>query len=514
MSVQKKQLPPPPPNRIFATDGTDTLTFSQMASKRDRIASSLSSRLPSDIVAGAIYGKNSVGWLLAHQVCQVMGLRFSPINWHLVSHEIEYIVNDCDADVLFFSAEYASVVAEIRSKCPRVKLWVCIDADLPGFTSLRELENASPEGAKPPPHTRKGGQIGYTGGTTGKPKGAVRSGGMDPQRAMMTLKEWGMLRMMPHPIQLVCAPLYHAMPTAWLAMGLNLGTTFVLMPKFDPVNALKAIDEHKVNGFYMPPILLKRLLQLPEATRAGFKLRTVRTILSSGAACPTSVKQGIHAMFGPVLFEIYGASELGAVTIMDPDNMLKKPLSCGKPAFGIDVILLDDKKQKVDTPRSPGEIFVKGWNIDRYHKLEAKTEEAKHGDYFSVGDVGYFDEEGFLYISDRKIDMVVSGGVNIYPAQVEEVLHQHPDVEDVAVFGLPDPEYGEKVHAAIKLAPSKEATAQSLLAWCEGKIGKFQLPRAENFSFHSENFPRTEAGKLRKKVLRAEVMARTTSSKL
>merc|ERR1712072_887088 len=148
-----------------------------------------------------------------------------------------------------------------------------------------------------------------------------------------------------------------------------------------------------------------------------------------------------------------------------------------------------------------------GSNIDRYHKLEEKTNEAKIGDFFSVGDVGYFDEDGYLYISDRKIDMIISGGVNIYPAQVEEVLHRHPDLEDVAVFGVPDEEYGERVHAALKPVGGRHVTAKAVLQWCEGKIGKFQLPRAADVSLHAEEFPRTEAGKLRKKELRSMIAA-------
>jgi len=260
---------------------------------------------------------------------------------------------------------------------------------------------------------------------------------------------------------------------------------------------------------------LKRLLQASAADKSKYDRSTVKTIMSSGAACPTSVKRGIFDMFGPVLYELYGASELGGVAIMDPENMLKRPLSCGKPATGIDVILLDDEKRRIEEPNVPGEIFAKGMNIERYHKLEAKTQEAKFGDgFFSVGDVGYFDEDGYLYISSRKIDMVISGGVNIYPAQVEEVLQGHPALEDVAVFGVPDEEYGERVHAALKPFPGRSITAEEVLEWCVGEIGKFQLPKAADITFHSEDFPRTEAGKLRKKSLRAQVLEAAERSKL
>lgn len=334
---------------------------------------------------------------------------------------------------------------------------------------------------------------------------------MDPSRAMAMMNEWGMMQMMPTPVQLVSAPLYHAMPGVWFNIGTKLGTTFVFMPKFDTKSAVEAISRYGVNGFYMPPILLKRLLQFPQEELKHHDLSSVKTIMSSGAACPSSVKQGIVETFGPVLYELYGASELGGVTIMPPEFMLEKPLSCGRPATGIDVIILDEAKQRITEPGKAGEIFAKGFTIDRYHKQEAKTQEAKFGEYFSVGDVGYFDADGFLYISDRKIDMVVSGGVNIYPAQVEEVLHKHPDIEDVAVFGVKDDNYGERVHAALKLVAGRTISAAQVLAWCDGKIGKFQLPREADVSFHTSDFPRSEAGKLRKKTLRTQVEARMKS---
>jgi len=504
-------LPAPPADRVFAVmhDGSGALTWGDMAKKRNRIAYSLAKRLPDDIIAGAIYAKNSVQWLLCNQVCGALGLRFSPINWHLVADEIAYIVNDCDADVIFFGAEFSSAIEAMRPKTPKLKAWVCMDGSVSGAISLDKLEADAPADATPPPHNRQGGTIGYTGGTSGRPKGAVREGSAtDPTKMMTMLNEWGFMRMMPAPCQLVAAPLYHAMPSAWYLIGMPLGCTFVLMAKFEATAALAAIDQYKVNGFYMPPILLKRLLQAPLEAKARFDRSSVRVIMSGGAACPSSVKQGIVGLFGPVLFELYGASELGGVTIMDPEHMLKKPLSCGKPATGIEVILLDNNRQKIEKPHVPGEIFAKGFNIDRYHKLDAKTQEAKFGDgFFSVGDVGYFDEDGYLYISDRKIDMVVSGGVNIYPAQVEEVLQAHPDLEDVAIFGVPDEEYGERVHAALKPFPGKSVSAEAVLQWCEGKVGKFQLPRIGDITFHAEDFPRSEAGKLRKKQLKAQILA-------
>lgn len=494
--------------RLFAVmaDGSRRLTYQDVVTKRNRAAAALTKLLPKDVVAGAVYSKNSPEWLLCNIICMALGLRFSPINWHLVADEIAYIVDDCDADLLFFEAAFVGTVAAFRSRVPKVSVFVCMDGAADGAHNLEDLILQAPPDATVPAHGRRGGLIGYTGGTTGKPKGALRENKpRDPKMQMAMFGEWGLGAMMPRPVQLVSAPLYHAMPGAMFAMGLAVGSSFVTMPRFDAAGALAAVDRFKVNGFFSPPILLKRLVQLPAAERAKYDVSSVKNIVSSGAACPTSVKQAVVDLFGPVLREIYGASELGGVTIMSPEDMLRKPRSCGKPATGISVVLLDSERKQITAPNVEGEIYAKGFTIDRYHKQEEKTKEAMVDDYFSVGDVGYFDEEGFLYISDRKIDMIVSGGVNIYPAEVEDVLHKHPDLEDVAVFGVADEEYGERVHAALKRAPGASVNAAQILAWCEGRVGKFKLPKEADISFHAEDFPRSEAGKIRKKQLKAQI---------
>lgn len=506
-------LPPPSVDRLCAVmaDGSDALTFGAMIVRVNRVAWALAKTAPENIVSAAIYSKNSVQWIVSRKVCTLMGLRCTPINWHLAVDEVAYIVDDCDADVVFFGADFVANVRSMQHKAPNVKTWVCMDGVMDGAAFLNDLVNQAPVDAQPPAHQRKTGMaVLYTGGSSGKPKGVVRSEGKasaTPQSRKKQLEELGALAMMPDPVQLVIAPLYHAMPTAWLSIGLTFSHTFVLMPQFDARAALKAIDTYKVTGFFAPPILLKRLLQLPPDARSQVNISSVRNIISSGAACPSIVKTGIVAMFGQVLRELYGSSELASVTIMTPEHLLKKPLSCGRPAEGVHVILLDDNRKEINEVGVAGEIFARGNTMDGYHKQAQKTQETKYGDYMSVGDVGYFDEDGFLYISDRKTDMVISGGVNIYPAAVEEVLHRHPDLEDVAVFGIADEEFGERVHAALKPRAGHRVTAREILAWCDGKIGKFQLPKEADISFHAEDFPRSEAGKLRKKALKAQVEA-------
>lgn len=500
--------------KLFAVcaDGSGPVSWTDLITQRNRIACALSQRLPEDVVAGAVYARNCPEWLVARVCMEQLGLRFSPINWHLVGHEVAYIVNDCDADVVFFGAEFASTVAAMKAETPRVKLWVSLDGVVDDAASLSDLIAEVPVDARPPAHSREGGLVGYTGGSTGKPKGAFRSSKPKaPSGPSNMIVEWGLDLMFPTQVQLVAAPLYHALPGTWLSIGMNLGSTFVCMPKFEPVLALAAIERFKVTGCFLPPILMKRLLQVPKAEKSRYDTSSLRNIMSGGAACPTSVKKGIVSMFGPVLRELYGASELGGVTIMEPETLLKKPLSCGKPCAGYDIVILDDNKKRVAEPNVPGEIFAKGGSFDGYHKNEEKTKELMYEDYFSVGDVGYFDEDGYLYISDRKSDMIVSGGANIYPIETEELLHGHEMIEDVAVFGVPDSEYGERVHACVKLVPGAVETARSILGWCDGKIAKFKLPREADVSFHADDFPRSDAGKLRKKELKQLVVGRPRS---
>mmetsp|Transcript_230 Transcript_230/g.521 ORF Transcript_230/g.521 Transcript_230/m.521 type:complete len:538 (+) Transcript_230:61-1674(+) len=509
----------PPADRLFAVmhDGSKAITWGQMIEKRDRVAHSILKHLPQLAGGGgssAIYGKNSVDWLVARQVISVLGLRFSPINWHLVADEIAYIVDDCDADLLFFGHEQLDIVKGFMPQTPKVKLHVAIDGTCPGFKSFEELYNEAPVGAKPPPIVANQSVIFYTGGTTGKPKGACRTFAPPQFKSMeeafemkkTNLEEWGADRGLPEPVQLCAAPLYHSLPLGWATMGSTIGSSFVLMKRFDAKQALGAIQRFKVTNMSVPPILLKRFLQVPEEEWKQFDISSIKAMMTGGAACATTIKEGVFKRFGPVLFELYGSSETGGVAIMPPEEMLKRPTSCGKICKAFKVMIVDDNKKQITEPGVAGEIYATGNNISGYHKLEAKTKEACMGEYMTVGDVGYVDKDNFLYISDRMIDMVVSGGVNIYPAQVEEVLNGHPAIEDIAVFGVPDEEYGERVHAAIKFAPGKSAKTEDLLKWADGKIGKFQLPKEGDFSFHSDDFPRSEAGKLRKKALRQTVL--------
>ena len=250
----------------------------------------------------------------------------------------------------------------------------------------------------------------------------------------------------------------------------------------------------------MAPTLLKRIVELPAAVRARYDVRSMQVIVVAAAPCPMRVKEEALRQFGPVLYEFYGSTELGVNTILRPEDVLRKPGSCGRAAPGLEIAILDDDGRPLPAGQ-PGELFVRRYPgvFDEYYKKPEATRETRRGEWLSVGDVAWMDEEGFVYICDRKRDMIISGGANIYPAEIEEVLHRHPAVADVAVFGVPDDDWGERVHAAVELRPNAGAGAEEIIAFARAHLAGYKAPR--EVSFHA-TLPRDAAGKLVKRVLR------------
>jgi acyl-CoA synthetase (AMP-forming)/AMP-acid ligase II len=272
------------------------------------------------------------------------------------------------------------------------------------------------------------------------------------------------------------------------------------MRKFDAEGALRAIEEHRCTTTFMAPTLLKRLVDLPADTRARYDVSSVRSIVMAAAPCPMRVKEEILAWFGPVLYEFYGSTELGVNTVLAPQDMLRKPHSCGRAAPGVELAVLDDDGRPLPAGQA-GELHVRrdAAMFEGYYKKAAATRETARGEWLSVGDVAWIDDDGFVYICDRKRDMIISGGVNIYPAEIEDVLHRHPAVEDVAVFGVPDTEWGERVHAAVQPRAGVSLNAAEIIDFCRQHLADYKAPR--EVSFHAD-FPRDTAGKLVKRHLR------------
>ena len=301
-------------------------------------------------------------------------------------------------------------------------------------------------------------------------------------------------------MHLAAGPLHHSAPGGFVQFTHVFGGCVVVMPRFDPEEALRLIARHRCTSTFMAPTLVQRLVDLPAAVRARYDVSSLRVLVVAAAPCPMRVKEAALATFGPVLYEFYGSTELSINTILRPEDVLRKPGSCGRAAPGVELAILDDAGRPVPAG-TPGELYVRrfGGMFDGYYKDAAATREAERGEWATVGDVAYVDDEGFVYICDRKRDMIISGGVNIYPAEIEDVLHRHPAIADVAVFGVPDDAWGERVHAAVLARDGAALTAQEVVDFARGRMADYKVPR--EVSFHAD-FPRDTAGKLLKRLLR------------
>jgi acyl-CoA synthetase (AMP-forming)/AMP-acid ligase II len=485
------------PDAPAVIDGERRLAWREYHEARNRLAHALADL---GLAAGehaVLYAHNSPEVLLASAAARALGVIPVPMNHRLTADEVAYILDDSDAVVVFASDAFVPMLERVRERAPRLRQVVLLgDERRPWARHLDELLAAGrPAPIDAPPGL--GGSMIYTAGTTGKPKGALRRAS-DP--AVLLPRIAALHCAAPDDVHLVAGPLYHSAPGGFALYAHMLGQTVVVMRKFDAEDALRTIARHRCTTTFMAPTLLKRLVDLPAEVRRRHDVSSMRSIVVAAAPCPMRVKEEILAWFGPVLYEFYGSTELGVNTVLGPGDMLRKPHSCGRAAPGVELAVLDDAGALVAAGQ-PGELHVRRSEgmFEGYYKNAPATQAAARGEWLSVGDVAWMDDEGFVYICDRKRDMIISGGVNIYPAEIEDVLHRHPAVEDAAVFGVPDPEWGERVHAAVQPRAGAALTAAEVMEFCRRHLADFKTPR--QVSFHSD-FPRDTAGKLVKRVLR------------
>jgi fatty-acyl-CoA synthase/long-chain acyl-CoA synthetase len=338
----------------------------------------------------------------------------------------------------------------------------------------------------------------YTSGTTGKPKGAVRQGVGDPNQSGKMLQLIGYV---PDDVFLTTGPLYHSGPGGFMSIAHALSNTVVLQRKFNAEDWLRLVDKYKVSTTFSAPTPIRLVTNLPAETKARYDLSSIKRTIANAAPWSFALKQAYLAdLPDDSLFEVYGSTELGVNTILEPQDQLRKPGSCGKAAPGVEVELYDDDGNVVTEPGVPGELFVRSKSVfATYHKAQDKYEEDRRGDWHTVGDVAYFDEEGFYYICDRKKDMIISGGMNIYPAEIEASLEAHDDILDVAVFGIPSDDWGESVHAIIVERPGSGLDEGAVVEYAREHLAGYKIPRSVSFI---DEIPRTGSGKILKRVLR------------
>jgi acyl-CoA synthetase (AMP-forming)/AMP-acid ligase II len=485
------------PDKPALVQGERVLSWREFLHARNRLAQSLAHLGLGAHEHAVIYAHNSLECLVAGAAVRALGAVPVPMNHRLTDDEVVYILDNADAAAMFVGEEFLPMAERVRARASRVRHWISIGGVRREWTvALEDLAAAgSAEGA-----TAAGGLGGsmiYTAGTTGKPKGALRHA-TDPASVVPRLHALDALD--PAHVHLVAGPLYHSAPGGFALYAHMVGNTVVVMERFDPEEALRLIERHRCTSTFMAPTLLKRIVDLPATVRARYDVSSMRSLVMAAAPCPMRVKEEVLAYFGPVLYEFYGSTELGINTVLRPEDVLAKPGSCGRAAPGIELAIVDDGGQPCTTG-TPGELLVRRYSgvFDGYYKNEAATKETARGDWLSVGDVAWMDAEGFVYICDRKRDMIISGGVNIYPAEIEDVLHRHPAIQDAAVFGVPDSEWGERVHAAIQCRAGAALSTEEVIAFCRGRLAGYKVPR--EVSFHAD-FPRDTAGKLVKRTLR------------
>ncbi|MCU1450726.1 MAG: AMP-dependent synthetase and ligase [Acidimicrobiales bacterium] len=453
----------------------------------------------------AIFMDNDPRMLMAEGGAERTGLYFTCVNSYLSSEEVAYIVNDCEARLVVTSAAKAEVASQLPVLCPNVERWLMVgaggDPDGP-FEDWDDVIARHP--GDPIPDEQLGTPMLYSSGTTGRPKGILRplpdvhpGDNLPIFQGLKTL--WrlrdGMTYLSP-------APLYHSAPQASVAIALRLGATSVVMEHFDAARYLELVERHRVTHSQVVPTMFSRLLKLPEDVRRAADVSSLEVIIHAAAPCPVPVKEQMIDWFGPILLEYYAATEGNGFTFCDSEDWLAHKGTVGRAIAG-ELLILDDDGNPCPTG-TPGTVWFGGSTNFEYFNDPAKTAESRNaaGDASTVGDVGYVDEEGYLYLTDRKTYMIISGGVNIYPQETENLLITHPKVMDAAVIGVPDEDLGEAVKAVVQPAPDVAAGAdleRELIAFCREHLAHFKCPRTIDFQ---DELPRLPTGKLYKRLLR------------
>ncbi|MCB1249680.1 MAG: acyl-CoA synthetase [Acidimicrobiales bacterium] len=448
---------------------------------------------------------NSFEFLALYFGALQIGCYFTPINHHLVGTEIAYIVNDSDANVFVGSGEHADEVVKALAEIEGIDADHLFSiGDVPGMRPLAELTAGQPETA--PEGRTAGAPMHYTSGTTGKPKGVKRPlVDIDPDDlAALYTGYQSMFGIEPFDdnVHITGSPLYHTAVLLWTANSLHMGHKVVLMDRWTPQGMLERIDAHRVTTSHMVPTQFHRMLALPEEVRAGFDCSSTRCMVHAAAPCPPEIKRQMIDWWGDAIMEYYAATE-GGGTIITASEWLTKPGSVGKAWEGFEVRVHDDETGEWLGPNVEGTVYMSLAMADfEYKGDKAKTNDNRKDGFFTVGDWGLIDDDGYLFLKDRKSDMIISGGVNIYPAEIESVLLTMPKVGDVAVFGIPHEDWGEEIKAVVQPAEGVEAgpeLADEIMAFCTDKLAKYKRPKSIDFV---PELPRDPNGKLYKRKLR------------
>ena len=504
----------PDKNAIVHAITRETVTFAELNDRSNQLAQLLwaDGLRPGDHVA--ILMENHLRFFEVVWAALRSGLYLTTINRHLTGEEAGYILDNSEAKLLVTSSYLAEVAAGLASYAPNCVRWLMVDDTVDGYESF---ETAIAQHSTEPLAEEPAGQyMLYSSGTTGRPKGILRplSGKTinDDAGPLGGLQQalWGFDS---DTVYLSPAPLYHSAPIGFCTATLALGGTVVLMPRFDEIGALQAIEDFAITHSQWVPTMFTRMLKLPADDRSGFDLSSHKVAIHAAAPCPAGIKHQMFDWWGPIIYEYYGGTELNGFTHCNPQEWLDHPGTVGKALLGVIHICDEDG---VELPNGePGLVYFELPAMPfEYLKDPAKTREAQHPDHANwsaLGDVGYVDDDGFLYLTDRATFMIISGGVNIYPQEIEDAMILHPKVADVAVIGAPHEEMGEEVKAVVQLADGIEESAEvaaELLDYAREHIAHYKCPRSLDFM---DELPRLPTGKLYKRLIKDAYWGKTDS---
>ena len=494
---------------VLSSPSGGPVTTGELAARAHRIVHALRA-------LGAGHG-DVIGLVLPNDVDIVVwqlavteaGWRYVTLNTRSTAAEVTEIAAHAEMKALVVHASFA----EGAGAATGVPIRVSVGGDIESFTPQEDLVHGRP-GTVPPDRTA-GASLVYTSGTTGRPKGIWRDlPDVAPEVMADGMKTFAhAFRFTPlEGAHLVSAGMFHGGCQAFYLAALHVGQPLVIMGSFDAEETLRLVQEHRVTTAYMVPTQFTRLLRLPQEVKDAYDVSSLESVVHSAAPCPVEVKRRMMDWWGPVIWETYGGTE-GAATIAKPHHWLAKPGTVGRPIRGMTVRILDEDGTELP-PGQVGTVYLDGGAPSfTYHRDPEQTAEVHRGSAFTLGDVGYLDEDGFLFIVDRIKDMIITGGVNVYPAEVEAVLAVHPAVLDCAVVGVPDPEWGEQVRAFVQPAPGhgpSDELAAELIAYCRERLTGHKCPRAVEFR---GELPRTDTGKLYKRLLRDEFREREAAAR-
>ncbi|MFJ8861823.1 AMP-binding protein [Streptomyces sp. NPDC102451] len=488
---------------VIEASGTVT-TYGALRERVDRLSHVLRDRGTGTNSTVSVLLPNGVELLALQLAALQIGANFTPVNRHLTAGETAYILQDSNATVFVSHERYAKVARHSADEAGIPERGRLSVGTVDGFAGLSGLGK---QFSGPVTDRTAGALLYYSSGTTGRPKGIRRQlTGLSPEEDARNQLDamFGVFGLGPDDVNLSLAPLYHAAPNSMALLSLHAGNTVVLAERFDPEQSLALAEKHRVTWGFLVPTMFHRWLALPESVRRSYDLSAFRTMLHSGAPCPVETKRALIDWLGPVPIEFYGSTESGMVAMIRAEEWAEHPRSVGQALPGKEFKIFDEEGNELPAGE-PGLIHVRGSRPFDYLGDAARTASCRRGDFYAPGDIGYLDADGRLFMCDRRTDLIISGGVNIYPAEIEGELLQHPAVSDAVVIGVPHPEWGHTVTALVSLYPGHSVTPEELEAHSRDRLAGFKVPRRIEFR---EEIPRTAAGKINRGRVREEYLAR------